>query len=131
MEINYIQLALGIFSAMVSGLVSFIWWKIKKLDERREEALQKQREEHERAEENLKNEILSLKEGTLSLLRNELVETMTACEEIGFKRIYQIDNVTHMMKAYKSLGGNGVTESLFKEFKELPTGSGVKRNEKP
>lgn len=124
MEINYVQILFGLFSAMVSGLVSFIWWKIKKLDERREESLQKQREEQEQIKENLRKEILSLKEGTMCLLRNELIDTMTKCEDEGFKRIYQVDNVNHMMIAYKGLGGNGVTESLFKYFQELPIKSG-------
>lgn len=126
MEINYIQILFGLFSAMVSGLVSFVWWKIKKLDERREETLQKQREEQEKIKETLRNEILLLKEGTLSLLRNQLIATMTSCEEIGYKRIYQVENISHMMKAYKGLGGNGVTESLYKGFVELPTKGGIK-----
>lgn len=124
MEINYVQIIFGIFSAMVSGLVSFIWWKIKKLDEKREESLQKQREEQEKAEENLRTEILLLKEGTLSLLRNQLIATMTACVEEGYKRIYQVDNISHMMKAYHGLGGNGATESLFAQFSKLPIRSG-------
>lgn len=128
MEINYIQILFGLFSAMVSGLVSFIWWKIKKLDERREESLQKQREEQEQIKENLRNEILSLKEGTMCLLRNELIDVMTKCEEEGYKRIYQVDNINHMMAAYKGLGGNGVTESLYKYFKELPIKSGKEEN---
>lgn len=129
MEINYVQILFGLFSAMVSGLVSFIWWKIKKLDERREESLQKQREEQEQIKENLRNEILSLKEGTMCLLRNELIGTMTKCEDEGCKRIYQVDNVNHMMTAYKGLGGNGVTESLYKYFKELPIKSGKGEND--
>lgn len=130
MEINYIQIIFGIFSAMVSGLVSFIWYKIKKLDERREESLQKQREEQEQIKENLRKEILLLKEGTLSLLRNQLIATMTACVEDGAKRIYQVDNITHMMKAYHGLGGNGAVESLFDLFKKLPIRGGGDRNEK-
>lgn len=98
MEINYIQILFGLFSAMVSGLVSFIWWKIKKLDERREESLQKQREEQEQIKENLRNEILSLKEGTMCLLRNELIDVMTKCEEEGYKRIYQVDNMSSVFE---------------------------------
>lgn len=130
MEINYIQIIFGIFSAMVSGLVSFIWWKIKKLDEKREESLQKQREEQEQIKQNLRNEILLLKEGTLSLLRNQLIATMTACVEEGSKRIYQVDNVSHMMKAYHGLGGNGATESLFEQFNKLPIKGGGGKSEK-
>ena len=130
MEINYIQILFGLFSAMVSGLVSFVWWKIKKLDEKREESLQKQREETEKAQEDFKHEILLLKEGTLSLLRNQLIETMSACNDNGFKRIYQVDNITHMMTAYKGLGGNGVTDSLFRDFKSLPVSGGGVKDEK-
>jgi hypothetical protein len=124
MEINYIQIIFGILSAMGSGLVSYIWWKIKKLDEKREESLQKQREEQEQIKQNLRNEILLLKEGTLSLLRNQLITTMTDCVEESSKRIYQVDNVNHMMTAYKGLGGNGATESLFEQFNKLPIKGG-------
>lgn len=124
MEPLYIQMILGLFSAVASGLVSFVWWKIKKLDEKREEIAKKQQEEHEKAENMLKQEIAALKEGTLSILRDRLISVIEECEGEGEKKVFQVENVNHMMNAYVGLGGNGTIKHLYEKFKLLPMKGG-------
>ena len=120
MEPIYIQLGLGIFSAVLGGVVSWIGWKLQKAEKARETLEQQRKIEQWEAEERLRKDMDLLKSGTLSMLHNRLVSIMMECHEQQCKHIYQVENVEHMYKAYRGLGGNGTVKQMYKEFAELP-----------
>lgn len=120
MDTIYVQMALGTFSTVIGGIVSWIGWKIQKAEKRREEAELRRKQEHENYERRLHQDIDLLKEGTLSILRDRLISTITECEKEGGARVYQIENVNHMFDSYTGLGGNGTVAHMFGKFKELP-----------
>lgn len=124
MDTIYIQLGLGVFSAVIGGIVSWIGWKLQKYEKARE-ALEKQRKEAQwEAEERLRKDIELLKSGTLSMLHNELVSTIMECHEKNKKRVYQVENIEHMYQAYRGLGGNGTVKQMYESFSEIPITGG-------
>ena len=110
-----------VFSTVVSGLVSWLFYKIKKVHQAREKQESEIQEKRLKTEADLKDEINLLKQGVVSLLHNQLVGIITECEHKQGKRLYQIENVTKMYNAYHGLGGNGTVSLLYEQFKKLPT----------
>ena len=115
----YVQLALGAFSTVVSALVSWIAWKIRKIEQAREAADLERVTTEKKAKEKLKSDIEKLKEGDLALLQNRIVSIVMDCINSGHRRVYQTKNVERMYNAYSGLGGNGMVEQLYNEFKHL------------
>ena len=72
-----------------------------------------------KAKEKLKSDIEKLKEGDLALLQNRIVSIVMDCINSGHRRVYQTKNVERMYNAYSGLGGNGMVEQLYNEFKHL------------
>lgn len=120
MDTIYVQMALGAFSTVIGGIVSWIGWKIQKAEKRREEAEARRKQESVDYENRLRSDVGLLKGGTLSILRDRLISTMTESEKEGGARVYQIENVNHMFDSYTGLGGNGTVEHMYNKFKELP-----------
>lgn len=58
-------------------------------------------------------------EGLQSLLREHLLTIMEPCIYQNYVDDHTRENVEHMYEAYRSLGGNGMIEALYKQFAEL------------
>ena len=58
-------------------------------------------------------------EGLQSLLREHLLNIMEPCIYQNYVDDHTRENVEHMYEAYRSLGGNGMIEALYKQFAEL------------
>lgn len=121
MDTVYFQMFMVVFSTVVSGLVSWLFYKIKKVHQAREKQELEIQEKRLKTEADLRDEINLLKQGVVSLLHNQLVGIITECEHKQGKRLYQIENVTKMYNAYHGLGGNGTVALLYEQFKKLPT----------
>lgn len=68
----------------------------------------------------LKQDMTAVKEGLLSILRDNII-TMheRQSEQIGIP-IYMRDALEHSYRAYKALGGNGTVTALYNELMGLP-----------
>lgn len=61
-------------------------------------------------------------EGLQAMLREHLLKAMEPCIDRGYVPDHMRENVEHMYEAYRGLGGNGMIESLHKQFALLPPG---------
>lgn len=59
--------------------------------------------------------------GLQALLRNELVRRYREYETKQEISIIDMENLEHMFKEYKNLGGNGTVEKMYEELLKLPT----------
>ena len=66
-------------------------------------------------------ENLALKNGVQALLRANIIQCYNKYIEKGEIPIYERENIDHLYNEYKTLGGNGVVESLIEKLEDLPT----------
>ena len=113
MEINSIILAffgIGIFGALKSLTKVVINQQSKK-----------------QLEKELLNESISLlKNANLAILHNKIYTQCGEFLETGFIAVDDLDDLNYLFNAYKSLGGNGTGEALYKKVAELPNKKGKK-----
>ncbi len=62
----------------------------------------------------------ALREGVLSLLRNQLIEYHDKYTERGWCPIYVKESARRSYEAYHALGGNGVVTKLYDDLMSLP-----------
>lgn len=63
---------------------------------------------------------LAVEQGVQALLRNELIRRYREYESKGEITILDKENIEHMFKEYKNLGGNGTVAKMYDELLELP-----------
>lgn len=63
----------------------------------------------------------SLKNGTLALLRSEIIHCYDKYIDKGWIPLYGLENVLDLYESYHDLGGNGAITKLVLEIKELPS----------
>lgn len=61
-----------------------------------------------------------IKQGTLAILHYRIYEDANKYISQGYITTEQIDDLEHLFKPYKALGGNGTAESLYKKCLDLP-----------
>ena len=71
--------------------------------------------------EKVKSDLVLTKEGIQVELRHDIRNSCRRCIDQGFKTPEDIEEVDAMHDRYEVLGTNGVTNSLYEEFKKLPT----------
>ncbi|MBQ7140001.1 MAG: hypothetical protein IJO32_00685 [Bacilli bacterium] len=62
----------------------------------------------------------AIENGVQALLRNELVRRYREYETKGEITILDKENIEHMFKEYKNLGGNGTVAKMYEEILSLP-----------
>lgn len=63
----------------------------------------------------------AVEQGVQALLRNELIRRYREYETKKEISIIDMENIEHMFKEYKNLGGNGTVKKMYDELLELPT----------
>jgi len=63
----------------------------------------------------------ALKDGTLALLRSELIHNYDKYMERGWLPIYAVENICELYSTYHKLGGNGAIDKIIEELKSLPS----------
>ena len=62
----------------------------------------------------------ALHEGMRSVLRAEIISMYYKSEAQGYIAIYNLENLTDMYSAYKTLGGNGAITEIYHKALALP-----------
>lgn len=62
----------------------------------------------------------AIENGVQALLRNELIRRYREYEIKGEISILDKENIEHLFKEYKNLGGNGTVAKMYEEMLELP-----------
>ena len=116
----YIQIILGVFSAIVGGIVAYIGYRMQKRDRKRDamEAERQKRIDQMAAEQKQDRE--AAKEGILALLHDKLMQELIVATRQGHTQVYMVENLGHMYHAYITLGGNGIIKHLYENFEKLP-----------
>ena len=68
----------------------------------------------------LHNKEKAIENGVQALLRNELIRRYREYETKGEITILDKENIEHLFKEYKNLGGNGTVAQMYEEMLELP-----------
>lgn len=68
----------------------------------------------------LKKEMLAMKEGEVSLLRNMIIQQHDKYTERGYAPIYAKEALRRCYSAYHILGGNDVATKLYNDVLALP-----------
>ena len=99
------QIAIFIINVGIGCLVHRMELKARK----REEARKK-------AEEDQNQKQMAIEDALRSILRDIIIKTCAKYNEKGEAPIEELENVTDLYKSYKGLNGNGVVETLYKQF---------------
>ena len=118
-----LQFGFIITNGLLTLVISFITFKFKK----REERLRQIQVQKERKEIKANKEIVAIRLGMISLLRDRITQSCRYIQEKGHITQQQIMSITDLYDSYKNLGGNHsvniiVTKTLnlpiFKEMEE-------------
>ena len=97
LELYQFLMVIG-FPAMFAGFAKVLLDKIKKID--------------------IENK--AVQKGVQALLRKELYDIYNDYAERGYAPIYAKENFKNMYEQYHNLGLNGVMDSLYERFMDLP-----------
>ena len=111
-----LQFGFMITNGLLTLVISWLTFKFKK----REERLKELQNEKEKEKEKNKEEIIAIKEGIISLLRDKITQSCWYIENNGFITQQQITSVTDMYDSYKNLGGNHGLNIIVEKAIKLP-----------
>ena len=69
----------------------------------------------------IRKENCAIKSGIQAVLRNSLIELYEKYYHSGSAPIYVKDNYENLYKQYHALGANGVMDSYYRQFMDLPS----------
>jgi hypothetical protein len=90
---------------LLTGISSFVVFTYKRIKDR----FKKQDEKRE-----------AIEKGVQALLRNELIQRFREYKLAGEMTLLDKENMDHMFTEYFNLGGNGMMQEVYLEFKEIP-----------
>ena len=90
---------------LLTGISSFVILTYKKIKDR----FKRQDEKRE-----------AIEKGVQALLRNELIQRFREYKLAGEMTLLDKENMEHMFTEYFNLGGNGMMQEVYTEFKEIP-----------
>jgi hypothetical protein len=90
---------------LLTGISSFVVFTYKRIKDR----FKKQDEKRE-----------AIEKGVQALLRNELIQRFREYKLAGEMTLLDKENMDHMFTEYFNLGGNGMMQEVYTEFKEIP-----------
>ena len=101
----YIQIALMLANALLTVIIGWAGWKLRKY----------RKHEEERQRKELARDALQL-----AMARAMLIRECNHYVDKGFAPLYAIASVAEMYHAYHELGGNGAVTEAYNEFLNLP-----------
>lgn len=136
----WVKWALGILGAAATGLIAYLWSRIKKdatyvkagreqevfknvydeIDELRETTLGEYTALNDKIE-ILLSSLDVLREGILSAHYNALKDKCIMYINAGHISIYELENIEEEFTLYKKLGGNGHMDALIAKVRKLKT----------
>ena len=112
-----LQFGFMVTNGLLTLVISWITFKFKK----REERLKELQDRKEKEKEENKEEIVAIKEGIVSLLRDRITQSCRYIENNGFITQQQITSITDLYDSYKNLGGNHGLNIIVEKTIKLPS----------
>ena len=110
------HLLLAVIPAVATGFISYIFYKIKRRDEQREEA-DSQRAANILSREKATNEALR------ALCRDRILQGYRYYKQHGGVSTADLESMTKLYNAYHNLGGNGTISTVYDKICEPIKGS--------
>ena len=111
-----LQFGFMVTNGLLTLVISWLTFKFKKREERLKEIQNRKEKEKEKN----KEEIVAIKEGIISLLRDRIAQSCRHIENNGFITQQQITAITNMYDSYKNLGGNHGINIIVEKTIKLP-----------
>ena len=102
-------LGMNTFEVIISAFVGFVFWKLRKKDDKKDEDEEAKQQEKIKKQKRHKDKDNLL----LGLARISLINKMQESLDRGFTTQADYEVITALYEPYKELGGNGVVEHLF------------------
>ena len=109
-----LQFGFMVTNGLLTLVISWLTFKFKKREERLKD-IQNRKEKEEN-----KEDIVSIKEGIVSLLRDRITQSCRYIENNGFITQQQITSITDLYDSYKNLGGNHGLNIIVEKAIKLP-----------
>ena len=116
MELS-MQLVLAIVPTLMTGVIGWLFHKLKKHEENRE------RIEKERLDEIMSQE-KAVNVALCALCHDRILEGYKTYKKRGGISPTEFDTITNLYEAYHALGGNGATTAVYQKIRELPIKEG-------
>lgn len=102
-------LGFNTFELIISAFVGFVFWKLRKIDDKKDEKSE-EKEQQEKAKQKRNKDKDDL---LLGLARISLINKMQESLDRGFTTQADYEVISALYEPYKELGGNGVVEHLY------------------
>ena len=102
-------LGFNTFELIITSFVGYVFWKLKKLDDKKDKYNEQAKQDELKKEERRNNKDNLL----LGLARVSLINKMQESLDRGFTTQADYEVVEALYESYRKLGGNGVVEHLF------------------
>lgn len=113
----HIQIALSIFSAIATGIIGYLFHKLKTRADAREEA-ENQRDEDIANREKATNQALR------ALCRDRILQGYRYYRHHGYITTADLETMTKLYNAYHGLGGNDTVSAVYDKICSLPIKEG-------
>ena len=117
MDITF-QVVLSAVSAILTGVVGYLIYKIKKREDTRE------KDEAEKMQSLLMRDE-AIDRALCALCRDRILQGYRYYEKNGEVSTQDLETMSKLYKAYHNLGGNGTITVVYEKIRQLPIKSGV------
>ena len=114
---THIQIALSIFSAIATGIIGYLFHKLKAREDARLEA------EQQRATD-IANREQAVNNALRALCRDRILQGYRYYRQQGSVSTAELESMTKLYDAYHSLGGNGTISAVYDKICDLPLKEG-------
>ena len=119
MEI-FSQIILPTVTAILTGLISFFFYKFKKYEERRTLEEERKKEEIALREQKRIEDFDSIQCALLAICRDKIIEICKISKQKKKISSRDLETLNKFYTAYHKLGGNGTVTAIYKKVLDLP-----------
>ena len=112
-----IQITLAVITAVVTGIISWLVYKLQKRESRLEDLTAKIERERK-----LRDDAINL--ALIALCRDRILQGYRYYSKHSGISTQDLETMTKLYNAYHNLGGNGTISSVFDKIKQLPLKDG-------
>lgn len=114
------QVILPTITAILTGLISFFFYRFKKYEERRTLEEDHKKKELELREKKRMEDLESIHCALLAICRDKIIEISRVSKQAKQISSRDLETLNKFYTAYHKLGGNGTITAIYKKILELP-----------
>lgn len=106
-----IQILLSVITAVITGVIGWLFYKLRKYVEKRETAEQRHLED-------IKSREIAINDALRALCHDRILQTYKDFRRSGVISAIDLEMTTHLYDAYHALGGNGAVTAIYDSIKK-------------